>query len=140
MFMLQQRIYCCMTRLKCLDSDMLIVRALHWSLSSVCRTQAPSSRSQAKDAQRSSLVSAVMPDADALAALATAYARRAQLPQALQCYAQIKQRFRSALRPACNGIGQLSSSREDVDRADLWSAAADMCPAVSNTSPAAPDK
>ena len=64
-------------------------------------TQARSSKSQAKDAQRSSLVSAVMPDADALAALATAYARRAQLPQALQCYAQIKQRFRSVSVMSC---------------------------------------
>ena len=49
---------------------------------------------QARDAQRTSLVSAVMPDADALAALATVYARHAQLPQALQFYAQIKRSSR----------------------------------------------
>ena len=56
--------------------------------------QAGSSKSHAKDAQRRSLVSAVMPDAEALAALATAYARRAQLPQALQFYTRIKRSFR----------------------------------------------
>ena len=63
-----------------------------------CITRRPAARkTQARDAQRRALVSAVMPDADALAALATAYARHARLPQALQFYAQIKRSFRFVL-------------------------------------------
>ena len=58
-------------------------------------------KTQARDAQRRALVSAVMPDAEALAALATAYARHAQLPKALQFYAQIKRSFRLVVLLAC---------------------------------------
>jgi len=65
-----------------------------------------------------------MPDADALAALATAYARHAQLPQALQFYAQIKRSFRLVLLSVPPASIYCDANKASLHRRDCGTASA----------------
>ena len=57
-------------------------------------------KSRARDVQQNALVTAVAPNAEALASLATAFARMGDLERALAFYTQIKADRRRAVNPS----------------------------------------